>query len=152
MENLCHKSNQFLHRKETNDWVIKRLCPKLKQKDQRTSFSWLLTHRWNISFVNIVLEILRICPRNITELQKPKEGENCQIWNFLFYKCSILLTDSSTTIFKKKKKCASNISFLYNFLNKNQNMSPYYYVITKNEKTLQFLKLTFSSSQLTTRI
>ena len=86
-----------------------------------------LVDRWaaeNISFVNIISEIFRICPPNITELQNPKEDENFHILNFSFFKCPILLNVRSTIIFEKKKKCPRNTTFLYIFLYKIQNRSP----------------------------
>ena len=36
----------------------------------------------------------------------------------------LLLSDSSTILFKKTKKCPRNATFLYKFFYKVQNMSP----------------------------
>ena len=91
---------------------------------QKTSGRWLLSGRWNISFVNMVVKIFRICPSNITKLQKTKEDRNCQIYNFFFFKCPTLLSVSRAIILKKTKKYPLKITFLYKFLFKVQNISP----------------------------
>ena len=44
-----------------------------------------------ISVVNIVVEIFRVCPPNIMKLQKPKEEKNCRIWNLFFLSVQYVL-------------------------------------------------------------
>ena len=124
----------------------------VKHSCKRAIGSWSLRRKWNISFVNIVLEIFRICPPNITKLQKTKQDEHFQIYNFFFFKCPILFSDSSTIILGKRKKCPRNIRFLDKFFYKVQKISPYRCVIRKTKKTLQILRLTFSLLQVNNRI
>ena len=56
----------------------------MKNFCKRTSGNWPMCRRWDISFVNIVLEIFRICPLNIRYLQKTTEDKVCHIYNFFF--------------------------------------------------------------------
>ena len=86
------------------------------------------------------------------QLQKTKQEENCQICNFFLLNGQILVSDSSTIILKKGKKCPRNKNTLYDFLYKIINIFSYYYVITKNQKTITFLKLTFYLWQVPNRI
>ena len=60
-------------------------------------------------------------------LNSYKKLNNSKIVGFKsssFFKSPILLSDSSTIIFKKRMKCPHNITFLYKLLYKGQNVYP----------------------------
>ena len=71
---------------------------------------------WNFSFWNTVLKIIRICPPNITKLQKTKDDKIFMIYNFFYFKSTINLNGNCRLIFRKMKMCLLNITFLNMFL------------------------------------
>ena len=76
------------------------------------------------------------------ELQKTKEDKSCQIYNFLFFKSPISLSDKSRITFRKLKNCTLNIRFLYQFIQSSKYvpLRLHYY---KKVKALEILQLTF---------
>ena len=99
------------------------------------------------------MEIFRRCPPNITSLRKTKQGKNCQIYNFFFFKCPIVLSDSSTMIFKKRKKCSRNKTLLYKVLFKVQICPLNTTLLQKTKKRCMFKNVFFiASNQHTTMI
>ena len=77
-----------------------------------------------MNFGNIVHEVLRIYPPNIMELEETKDDKNCHINNFFFFNVPIHVSDNSRITFRKTKKYALKIRFLYKLLYRVQKMSP----------------------------
>ena len=88
---------------------------------------WVVDRRAadNISVWSILLwQDLQYVVPILRSYKKTKQDNNCQIYNFSFFKCPILLTDRSRIILKKRKKCPINTTFLDNFVYKVLNISP----------------------------
>ena len=82
--------------------------------------------------------MFRICPPNIKELQKSKEDRNCHIYNSVFFKCPIRLTDNRTINFRKRKECLLIQDFYIRFCIKFKICPLNIMLIQKTKKWYQF--------------
>ena len=99
---------------------------------ENKSGTWFLSHWWNSSFGNNLLEIFRICFPNIRYLQKTKNGKGLIIYNFFYFKCGINLNDKCRIICRRTKMSHLHITFFHKSLHSITTSSPESLFLQKN--------------------
>ena len=100
----------------------------------------ILSHWWNSSFQNNLLEIFRISFPNITYLQKTKYGKSFMIYNFFYF------NDKCRIICRKTKMSNLNITFFHNFLYRIITNSPESLFLQKKSNKRKDQNIYFSSN------